>query len=144
MRVDGEWFECDDGILRPVLRGEILAVGGFWEPSLFLVDTEADRTVFSAAVLDVLGLEASASRDRLGGVGGVANSVDLVTRVRFPLVGGENLVFRGEYAAFTELESLDMCVLGRDVLDMFAVIIDRSRNLVAMVRERHQYRIEHI
>ena len=98
MRVDGQWFECDDGIVRPLVRGGILAEGGFWEPSLFLVDTGADRTVFSAAVLDILGLEASASRDRLGGVGGVANSVNLVTRVRLPLVGGENLVFRGEYA----------------------------------------------
>ena len=25
LRIDGEWLLCDDGILRPVIRGEILA-----------------------------------------------------------------------------------------------------------------------
>lgn len=54
MRIDGGWYACDDGILRPVIRGEILAANGFWEPALFLVDTGADRTVFSAAILEVL------------------------------------------------------------------------------------------
>ena len=142
MRIDGEWFECDDGFVRPVVRGEILARDGFWEPSLLLVDTGADRTVFSAALLDVLGLEVSQSRDQLGGVGGVAESVTVMTQIRLPLSDGEKAVFRGEFAAFTELESLDMCVLGRDILDMFAVIVDRSRDRVAMLREQHQYRIE--
>jgi hypothetical protein len=28
MRIDGEWLLCDDGILRPVIRGEILASDG--------------------------------------------------------------------------------------------------------------------
>ena len=59
MRIDGEWYECDDGSVRPVIRGEILTAIGFWEPTPFLVDTGADRTVFSAAILDVLGFEAA-------------------------------------------------------------------------------------
>jgi hypothetical protein len=48
----------------------------------------------------------------------------------------------GEYAAFTQLESLDMSVLGRDIMDMFAVIADRSDDVVAFIREPHRYRIE--
>jgi len=57
MRINGEWYLCDDGVARPVIRGEVLNVNGFWEPVLFLVDTGADRTVLSAAILDVLGFQ---------------------------------------------------------------------------------------
>ena len=38
MRIDGEWLLCDDGILRPVIRGEILAIDGTWQRAEFLVD----------------------------------------------------------------------------------------------------------
>jgi hypothetical protein len=51
MRIDGEWLLCDDGIIRPVIRGEILTGNGAWQPAEFLVDTGADRTVFSGATL---------------------------------------------------------------------------------------------
>lgn len=59
MRIDGEWYQCDDGIVRPVVRGEIRNANGNWEPAPFLVDTGADCTVFSAAILDVLGFAAA-------------------------------------------------------------------------------------
>ena len=51
MRINGEWLLFDDGVMRPVIRGEILTGGGSWQPAEFLVDTGADRTVFSAATL---------------------------------------------------------------------------------------------
>jgi hypothetical protein len=57
MRIDGQWLLCDDGVRRPVISGEILADNGSWEQSEFLVDTGADRTVFSAATLAKLGLQ---------------------------------------------------------------------------------------
>ena len=47
MQINGEWLICDDGIVRPVVRGEILAANGSWVPVPFLLDTGADRTVFS-------------------------------------------------------------------------------------------------
>src|SRR5688572_15020180 len=47
MRIDGVWHLCDDGIVRPVIRGEILACDGSWVKAPFLVDSGADRTVFS-------------------------------------------------------------------------------------------------
>ena len=141
MRIDGEWYECDDGMIRPVLRGEVLTSIGRWEPAPFLVDTGADRTVLCAAIFDLLGLEPSSTDGLLGGVGGVARSVTVATRLRWPLSTVGLAQFRGEYAAFTELETLDMSVLGRDILDMFAVIIDRSANFVALVRGDHGYAI---
>ena len=30
MRIDGEWFLCGDGKVRPVIRGELLAADGSW------------------------------------------------------------------------------------------------------------------
>jgi hypothetical protein len=56
MRINGEWYLCDDSVVRPVIRGEVLAGDGSWARVPFLVDTGADRTVFSAAILALLRL----------------------------------------------------------------------------------------
>lgn len=53
MRINGEWLLFDDGVRRPVIRGEILTGAGSWEAAEFLVDTGADRTVFSAPTWSV-------------------------------------------------------------------------------------------
>ncbi len=141
MRIDGEWFECDDGFVRPVVRGEILNAHGIWEPTPFLLDTGADCTVFSAAILDVLGFKTNAADHRLGGVGGVAESVQVTTKIQLRCDNGKTAVFRGQYAAFWELESLDMSVLGREIMDIFAVIVDRPNNVVTLIRQDHQYAV---
>jgi hypothetical protein len=74
MRIDGEWLVGDDGISRPVIRGEMLAADGSWVRVPFLLDTGADRTVLSAAVLRLLGLRDGEDPDRIGGVGGIVSS----------------------------------------------------------------------
>src|SRR5438046_3254520 len=56
MRIDGRWTLFDDGASRPVIWGEISTGDGSWLKAPFLVDTGADRTVFSAATLAGLGL----------------------------------------------------------------------------------------
>ncbi len=85
MQISGLWLICDDGAARPVIRGEILAGDGSWVKAPFLLDTGADRTVFSAVVLAALGLQPLATRDRLGGLGGQVDSVVVETQVRvFP------------------------------------------------------------
>ena len=62
-------------------------------------------------------------------------------RVRFSHEEDRKVVFRGAYAAITDLEALDMSVLGRDITNMFAVVVDRPGNVVCLLRQRHQYRI---
>jgi hypothetical protein len=141
MRIDGEWFVCDDGLTRPVIRGEILNAAADWEPALFLVDTGADRTVFSAALRDVLGFAATEDKTQLGGIGGIVETVEIATRIRLPCNDGTSATFRGRYPAFAQLESLDICVLGRDIMQMFAVIVDQSADVVAMLRPTHRYTI---
>ena len=54
---------------------------------------------------------------------------------------GTGVLFRGTFAAFTLLESLDMSVLGRDITNLFAVIIDRPGDVVCLLGQRHRYTI---
>jgi hypothetical protein len=72
MCIHGEWRQCDDGVVRPLLRGEILAADGSWRETEFLLDTGADCTVLSAPTLRSLGLTPSTHEGRLGGLGGTA------------------------------------------------------------------------
>jgi hypothetical protein len=141
MLISGTWHLCDDGITRPVVRGEIRASDGSWVEARFLVDTAADHTAFSADVLEALRLPAVTPLEQLSGVGGAAPSVLVDTQVVFPHGADGRVAFRGRYAAFTELEALDICVLGRDLTNLFAVIVDRPQDVVCLLGQRHRYRI---
>ncbi len=142
MRIDGHWLICDDGIVRPVIRAEIRTSDSSWIPTVFLVDTGADRTVFSADALDQLQLDPIESPDRLAGVGGQADSVVVTTQIRFDDSEGGKVVFNGNFAGFTSLEDLDMSVLGRDILNMFSLIVDRQGETICMLGQPHRYTIE--
>jgi hypothetical protein len=142
MRIDGEWYECDDGVVRPVMRGEILGANGEWRQVLFLVDSGADCTVISAAVVNVLGFELIRSHERLGGVSGTVEGVHVTTQIQLPRDNGGFANFRGQFAAVTESEALDMSILGRDITNLFAVIVDRPGNVVALIRPPHRYLIQ--
>lgn len=144
MQVNGAWFLCDDGVVRPVLYGEILAGNGAWILVPFLVDTGADRTVFSAVVLAALQLQPRSTQEYLGGLGGITRSAMVETQLHFSLEAGGTVTFRGQYAAVTTPEALDMSVLGRDITGRVAVIADRPGNVVCLLGQRYQYRITQI
>ena len=124
-----------------MISGEILASDGSWVQAPFLVDTGADRTVFSAAVLSKLGLQSLVPHERLGGLGGLADSVLVETQIQLTRETGGKVVLRGQYAAITEVETLDICVLGRDITGLFAAIVDQPGNLVCLLGQRHRYTI---
>src|SRR5687767_8672090 len=102
MQIEGSWSLCDDGIVRPLIYGAVLTGSGSWEPVEFLVDTGADRTVFSESTLTRLGLESILTEDRLGGLGGVVDHVIVETQVRLTHDTGSGVIFRGQYAAVTD------------------------------------------
>lgn len=108
----------------------------------FLVDTGADQTVVSAAILAALALQPRAAQDRIGGVGGIVNSVLLETQIRFYRETGSPVVFRGQYRAITEIEALDISVLGRDIMGLFSVLVDQPGNVVCLLGQQHRYTIE--
>jgi len=125
------------------MRGHILTGHGFWVPAPFLVDTGADRTVFSAPVLAALSLQPTLASERLGGVGGIVTPIAIETHVRFRRETGRGMVvFRGQYVAVTEREALDMSVLGRDIIGLFALIVDQPGKVICLLRQRHRYVIE--
>src|SRR6476660_8200186 len=105
MQITGEWYLCDDGIERPIIRGEVLTRGGGWEAALFLVDTGADRTVLSADILSASRRPPLATRERLGGLAGMVNPVLVETTIQLTREDGGSVAFHGQFAAVTELEA---------------------------------------
>ena len=49
--------------------------------------------------------------------------------------------FVGASLRFTDLTTLDISVLGRDITDNFAVIVDRPQAVISMLGQRHSYRV---
>lgn len=141
MVINGEWMICADGMSRPLIRGELQTGNGQWESVAFLVDTGADRTVLSAPVLAQLGLPPSAAPEQLGGLGGMAEMVTVTTSLRLTKQDAGKVNFRSQYAAVTEVEALDICVLGRDILGLFAVIVDEPQQVISLLSQRHSYNI---
>ena len=55
MRIAGIWHKCDDGVIRPVLLMGVSGPTATTVAETFLLDTGADRTVFSATLLNQMG-----------------------------------------------------------------------------------------
>jgi hypothetical protein len=142
MLLAGAWKLCDDGVVRPVFRGEMQAAGGEWVQVLFLADCGADRTVLSANDLQRLGLRPIQHDVPLAGVGGHAASVIVETQIYLARAeGGSRVVFRGQFAALTDPAAMDMSVVGRDITNLFALIIDRQQDQVCLLGKGHRYSI---
>ena len=141
MLLKGLWLLCDDGVVRPVIFGEVSGVDGITVQAPFLVDPAADRSVLSANVFDALGRPQAISAQQLAGVGGEARCVLIDAQIAFQRKEPGPAFFKGQFAAFTDLRTLDMSVLGRDILNLFAVIIDRPGDAVCMIGQQHYYTI---
>lgn len=141
MLISGLWVHGDDNIIRPVLKGAVLAANGSWLPTQFLVDIGADCTAFIASFLTELAFPHLPISHQLGGVGGVASTVAVGTQIRFALDGGGSVTFQGNFAGFIQPDALDMNVLGRDIMNLFAVIVDRPGDVVCMIAKPHTYAI---
>jgi hypothetical protein len=143
MRINGEWWVCEDGVARPAVHVRVEATDGSRIGEYFLVDTMADKTVFSAEFLRKLGLATEPSRPEwaLAGIGGQSAYVLLTTALRFTRDDGVVISVGGNFAAFTDPAATDLSLLGRDVLNLFDVIVSRPRNEVLLLSQSHQYRV---
>jgi Aspartyl protease len=144
MLIAGEWQLFDDGVTRPTVHALVLSGDGNPVSEDFLLDTGADRTVFSAALLAQLPLPTKSTQPgfSLSGIGGARDFVLVTTVLEFTRDDGGPLRVRGEFAGFTDLAATDLSVLGREVFDNFDLIISRRRNEILLIAPRHQYRIE--
>jgi predicted aspartyl protease len=125
MRIDGAWERCIDGVIRPIVRAEIMSADGTPIVTPLLIDTGADRTVLIWDVLSELQLPLLSPTHALEGLGGEADSVDIQAEIRFNRREGGQVSFTIRCAAVTEAAALDMSLLGRDILNHFAVIVDQ-------------------
>jgi hypothetical protein len=144
MHVDGEWLLCDDGVVRPTVPALVQAENGAWIETSVLLDAGADRTVFSARFLNQLKASESdeISPASLSGIGGDASYLPVDTGTRFIRDDGQRVTVRGSFAVFTENESADLSILGRDVTNNFSVIYDYPNRVVALLAPPHSYEIK--
>ena len=141
MEIKGEWQFCEDGVVRPVMLGRFESADGEWIGARLLIDTGADRTVLSADVLQKLGIDLLEAEERISGLGGVTDSVAIQTKLQLFRETGAPVTFHSHFTAVTDPIALDLSVLGRDILDLFALIIDRPGNIVCLLSQRHRYAI---
>ena len=143
MRVNGKWLPCDDGEIRPVVPGMVRVPRGQWLEVPFLLDAGADRTAFSARFLhwlrplEVTELESA----NLVGIGGRAGSITVAAVLGFIKDDGQPISVGGTFRVFTESESADLSILGRDVTNNFSVIYDYSSQMVVLLAPPHYYEI---
>ncbi len=143
MRLVGSWFLFQDGETRPVLRATLRSGAGTTISEQFLVDTGADRTVFSAALLEQLHLaiETPPMDLQLRGVSGSAAFAIVESVIELTRADGGTARIRGKFAAFTDPTAIDVSILGRDVLNHFDVILSRRNDELVLLAERHRYQV---
>lgn len=144
MRVNGKWLLCDDGVIRPVVPGFVRAADGQLVEVGFLLDAGADRTVFSADFCDLLRSLETRSNERtlLSGIGGSAGSIAVETVIGFRRDDQKVVTVHGSFGVFTERESADLSVLGRDVTNNFSVIYDYLNQIITLLAPPHSYEIQ--
>ena len=110
----------------------------------FLLDAGADRTVFSTRFLNRLRDLEPLGSDQilLSGVGGKTTLIAIETAIAFPRDDGQLITVRGSFGVFTEGESADLSVLGRDVTNNFSVIYDYLSQIIALLAPPHVYEIK--
>lgn len=124
MKLVGRWHECHDGVVRPLVLAEIPLPSGRRYEVLLLVDTGTGRTSLTASFARRLGLTAGEIETDL-----------------FLLGGSEPVTTRTLVLVEEEITAAEYSTLGRDLLDDFTVLLDRTRNVVALLTADHGYTI---
>jgi hypothetical protein len=143
MLIAGEWFVSNDGIARPVLSVDVAVGDNERQAERFLLDSGADRTVFSRGLLSRLQVSGTAppTGQAVFTAMGAARFVVVQATLAFAAAQGRPAIVHGEFAAFTQESTLEMSILGRDVLDNFDVILSRRRDEVLLLSGNHYYQV---
>src|SRR5262249_13907712 len=143
MRIAGIWHQCDDGIVRPVLLLSVSGPAGIPVDETFLIDSGADRTVFSAALLHQIGGATAAAPLglALAGIGGTQAFAQVQAVLKLPRDDGGMATVRGNFAAFTDPTATALRILGRDVLYNFDIILSRQRREILLLAPPCRYQV---
>jgi hypothetical protein len=142
MRCEGRWLVCHDHITRPVIEVGLVDPDGRSESYTFLIDTGADATVLTFVAVAHLGVEVVPSKRPMEGIGGPTPAVEFVAELYVLNTARELVRLRGNVLGKSRPVEHDLCVLGRDLLNNFAVIVDRPADTVCLLSGRHRYVIQ--
>jgi hypothetical protein len=67
--------------------------------------------------------------------------VTVETQIRLSHDENGKILLRGQYVGVTSTDILDISVLGRDITNLFVVIVDWPKQTVCLLSQRHQYAI---
>jgi predicted aspartyl protease len=141
MEIKGEWQFCEDDVVRPVMLGRFESANKEWVNAELLIDTGADRTVLNTELLQKLGIDPLEGEEGISGLGGATDAVVIQTKLQLFRETGAPGTFHSRFTAVTDPTALDLSVLGRDIIDLFALIVDRPGNIVCLLSQRHRYEI---
>ena len=107
MLIAGEWRLGDDGVTRPAVQAKVQAADGTFLVAIFLIDSCADRTVFSADLLSKLQIAPAGSPAGLAlqGVGGKSAFVLVKTVIEFTRDEKDEVPIPGEGYGFAVLKA---------------------------------------
>ncbi len=135
MRFEGRWLAGADGVERPVFDGLIAAPGGVQLAVSLLIDTGADLTVLAPAVAEQLAglVQPTPTATVVGGVGGTQQVYELAVDLLLPTTTGQRARIRGPLPILLEPGSLELSVIGRNLLDQFTLIYSRPHQTLLLL-----------
>lgn len=143
MRIDGVWQHdpADLDLVRPTIPARLVVSDQAFAVA-FLVDTGADRTVLGSAFASILLPHERKSAESFVSAGGTLSHFVADARIMLVDVDGRAVSFNVPCVVLSDAEQANTHLLGRDVLDYFAVICDRERDVVTLLRPPHTYSIQ--
>ena len=123
MKIDGYWQPAIDNpqMLRPVVEAKILTPNDV-HTTWLMIDTGADRTVLGSAFADALRVYQQADDQMLLSAGGVIQSYTADFQIVLPDVAGRGIRFNLQGVVLIDSYQANTHLLGRDILNYFAVI----------------------
>ena len=135
MRIEGRWLQGADGVERPVLDGHLAVPGGTQIALSLLIDTGADSTVLAADVVEHLAgvAQPTPTTATAVGIGGAMPMYELVVDLLLSASSGQRARIHGPLPVLLMPGSLELSVIGRDVLDQFTLIYDRPQGVIFLL-----------
>lgn len=142
MLLSGSWLLFPGLGLVPVVRLDVAQRDGTWQFVPFLIDSGAETTVVTPLVFRTMQFLSQPTQAHVAGVAGAVPALNVETRLRVRVGEEERFVFQIAVRMIQSEDAVDVCLLGRDVLNHFSLIIDRPQESVLLLRGPHRYRVE--
>jgi hypothetical protein len=142
MRIDGNWRQdvASPNELYPALGG-LLEIEGITYSISFLVDTGADCTVLGSNFAPLLASLRREIETPYLSAGGLVEGFMADLPIRFRSSTGVIVTFRASCIVLEHPKHWNTYLLGRDILDQFALICDQAADVVTLLRPPHTYQI---